>query len=87
MLASLATILLTNTSNAEVNLDKKCYSVDERNKIALYLTEHDICKRDLAACQLSVEDMREPEVDHSSTVVAAISGIILGALVTSMIKK
>lgn len=81
------TLLMNTYARAdEVNLDKRCFSIDERNILARIMVEGDQCKRDLSACELTVQDVAKPESDITPILVAGIFGVLVGGLAMSFKK-
>lgn len=73
---------MNSSARAEnLNLEKKCFSVSERNKIASLIVDCDQCKRDLSATQLALDDIKKEPNDSSTTVIVTIVATLLAGFV------
>jgi hypothetical protein len=79
--------LLTSISNAQVNLERRCFTVEERNELAASLTEFEICKRNLEGCNRFADEVVKPEQDVADLVIAGAFGFAIGVIASGFLRR
>lgn len=71
--------LSMSISKADDDFEAKCWSWEDRSKIAKFLVERDECQKDLMLCNWTVENMKQPVPDKTSIYwTTAITFVIAG---------